>query len=329
MTPGSGISRQGLAILALAPIVLTLRRLYLRSLTLRTLKVLENEERVLVLGGSSGIGESIAKQYAERGARVCVVGRRTDKIAVVVEECRAVSSIKSPTRVLGVVADFANVEDMVKLRETLQKEWQGVDTLIVAAGVSALQPLMAIAGIEADPSGTSFTPSQASINGIERAAEISAAATRGNYTGPLIAAVTFIPLLISSSSSPSILLISSLAAVIPPPTRTLYASTKAASLVLYQALSIEHPSIAFTCVLPSTVEGDFRASAVDTGPVRETDPNKHGLKRVDVAKRCIEAVDAGERTVFMPSTMRAGHLLYWLWPAFVEWRARVKYNFAV
>ncbi|KAH0589885.1 hypothetical protein H2248_000075 [Termitomyces sp. 'cryptogamus'] len=192
MTPGSGISRQGLAILALAPIVLTLRRLYLRSLTLRTLKVLENEERVLVLGGSSGIGESIAKQYAERGARVCVVGRRTDKIAVVVEECRAVSSIKSPTRVLGVVADFAKVEDMVKLRETLQKEWQGVDTLIVAAGVSALQPLMAIAGIEADPSGTSFTPSQASIDGIKRAAEISVAATRGNYTGPLIAAVTFV-----------------------------------------------------------------------------------------------------------------------------------------
>ncbi|KAG6895828.1 hypothetical protein C0992_012230 [Termitomyces sp. T32_za158] len=280
----SGISRQGLAILALAPIILTLRRLYLRSLTRRTLKVLKNEERVLVLGASSGIGESVAKQYAERGA--------------------AIGRTESPSRILGVVADFANAEDMVMLRETLQKEWQGVDTLIVTAGVSALQPLMDVAGVEANSCGTSFTPSHASIDGIKRAVNISAAAARGNYTGPLVAAVTFIPLLISSSPSPSILLVSSLGAVIPPPTRTLYASTKAASLVLYQALSIEHPSIAFTCVLPATVEGDFRASAVDAGRVREVDPNKHGLKRVDVARRCIEAVDAGERTVFMPSTMR-------------------------
>ncbi|KAG6885236.1 hypothetical protein C0993_004530 [Termitomyces sp. T159_Od127] len=325
----SGISRQGLAILALAPIILTLRRLYLRSLTRRTFKVLKNEERVLILGASSGIGESAAKQYAERGACVCVVGRRADKVAAVTEECRALSRTESPSRILGVVADFANAEDMVKLRETLQKEWQGVDTLIVTAGVSALQPLMAVAGVEANPGGTSFKPSQASIDGIKRAMDISAAAIRGNYTGPLVAAVTFIPLLMSSSPSPSILLVSSLGAVIPPPTRTLYASTKAASLVLYQALSIEHPSITFTCVLPSTVEGDFRASAVDAGRVREADPNKSGLRRVDVARRCIEAVDAGERTVFMPSTMRVGHWLYWLWPAFVEWRARVKYNFGV
>lgn len=81
--------------------------------------------------------------------------------------------------------------------------------------------------------------------------------------------------------------------------------------------------------MPSTVEGDFRASAVDAGPVRELDPNKHGLKREDVARRCLRAVDEGEKTVFMPLTMRWGHLLYWVWPSFVEWRARVKYNFHV
>ncbi|KAG6840332.1 hypothetical protein C0991_007414 [Blastosporella zonata] len=324
----SGISRQGLALLALAPILLTLKRYYLRSLARRTLKVLKGEERVLILGASSGIGQSIAKQYAERGARVCVVGRRADKVAEVAEECRASGGTSSSSRVLGVVADFANVEDMVRLRGTLQKEWQGVDTVVVAAGVSALQPLMAVAGVEA-VAGDSFSPSQASAEGIQRAVSISEAATRGNYTGPLIAAITFIPLLSSSSHAPSILLVSSLAAVIPAPTRTIYASTKAASLVLYQALSIEHPSIAFTCVLPSTVEGDFRASAVDAGPVREKDPNKHGLKRVDVARRCVDAVDAGEKTVFMPITMRAGHFLYWICPSFVEWRARKKYNFGI
>ncbi|KAH6880848.1 hypothetical protein BKA70DRAFT_1073809, partial [Coprinopsis sp. MPI-PUGE-AT-0042] len=124
-----------------------------------------------------------------------------------------------------------------------------------------------------------------------------------------------------------ILLVNSLASVIPAPTRTLYASTKSASLLLYQALSIEHSDIAFTHILPSTVEGDFRASAVDSGPVREKDPNKHGLKREDVARACIQAVDRGEKNVFVPKAMWWGHLLYWIVPGFVEKKAMKKYDF--
>lgn len=81
---------------------------------------------------------------------------------------------------------------------------------------------------------------------------------------------------------------SSVAAVIPAPTRTLYAASKSSSLILFKALSIEHPQIRFTTVLPATVspfpiiparlnhthlnnkiEGDFRASAVDGGVVHE------------------------------------------------------------
>ncbi|KAG5640680.1 hypothetical protein DXG03_007544 [Asterophora parasitica] len=323
----TGLSRQSLAFLALLPVLLTLRRLYQHhSGARRTRKVAKIDERVLVLGASSGIGRSIANLYAARGARVCVVGRRQDKITEVVEECRTRGTTSS--RILGVTADFADVEDMVKLRGQLETEWQGVDTVVVAAGVSALQPLMAVAGVESHSGGASFTPPQASAESIQKAVDISAAATRGNYVGPLVSAITFIPLLTTTSAAPSILLISSLAALIPAPTRTLYASTKAASLVLYQALSIEHPRIAFTFFTPSTVEGDFRASAVDSGPVREKNPNTHGLKREEVARRCVRAVDVGEKTVFMPNLMRFGHFLYWVWPAFVEWRARKKYNFS-
>jgi len=61
--------------------------------------------------------------------------------------------------------------------------------------------------------------------------------------------------------------------------------------------------------------------------VREADPDKTGLKIVDVAKRAVLGVDRGEKVVWMPSTMRYAHLLYWAWPAFVEKMARKKYNF--
>lgn len=115
--------------------------------------------------------------------------------------------------------------------------------------------------------------------------------------------------------------------MIPAPTRALYASTKSAALVLYQALAIEHPNIAFSCVMPATVEGDFRASAVDGGEVVEADPNINGLKRVDVARRCVEAVDCGERTVYMPKFMRWAQFLYLIWPSFIERKASTKYNY--
>lgn len=132
-----------------------------------------------------------------------------------------------------------------------------------------------------------------------------------------------------TSKAPSILLVSSVAAVVPAPTRALYCSTKASSLLLYQALAIEHRDIAFTLLLPATIEGNFRASAVDSGPVREADPNKHGLKIDYVARRCIDAVDRGVKgTVILPwFPYRFAHLLYLVWPGVVERGAAKKYNF--
>lgn len=138
-----------------------------------------------------------------------------------------------------------------------------------------------------------------------------------------------IPTLSATSPSPSILLLSSLAAAVPAPTRSLYASTKSASLQLYQSLAIEHPTIGFSFVLPSTVEGSFRSSAVDGGKPREDDPEAHGLKRETVARRCVRAVDEGDRTVYMPAFYRFAQVMYWLVPSYVEWRARVKYNFSI
>lgn len=136
-------------------------------------------------------------------------------------------------------------------------------------------------------------------------------------------------MLTRTSASPAILLVSSVAAIIPAPTRALYASSKASSLLLYQALAIEHRNIAFSFVLPSTIEGNFRASAVDAGPVREADPNKHGLKTEYVARRCVDAVDGrvtGTIVVpWFPYTL--GWAVYYLWPAFIERAAMKKYNF--
>ncbi|KZT24402.1 NAD(P)-binding protein [Neolentinus lepideus HHB14362 ss-1] len=313
------------------PILLSIRRSLNRFH--RSSKLPENYERVLILGASSGIGRAIAHIYASRGARVCVVARREAELETVAEECRALSTTAGHgeyqaggKRVIHVVADFSEVEDMVRVRTALETEWRGLDTLVVAAGVSALKPLMEVAGVE--KKGKLYTPPQADETALQKTVEVTAAAMKGNYIGPLVAAVSLIPLLSTTSPSPSILLLSTLASVIPAPTRTLYGSTKSASFMLYQSLSIEHPDIHFAFVLPATVEGNFRASAVDGGEVREADPNTKGLKREVVARRCVKALDEGDGAVFLPWLMSWSQLALWAFPDFVKWRAMKKYNFS-
>ncbi|KAJ7349687.1 hypothetical protein DFH08DRAFT_958666 [Mycena albidolilacea] len=120
--------------------------------------------------------------------------------------------------------------------------------MIVAAGVSAFHPLMEIAGV---------TSGNVEKEDIQCVVDVVALATRGNYVGPLIPAVTFV-------------------AVFDTRKHSGFPSSKAASLHLYQALAIEHPLIVFTHLLSSTIGGDFRASAIDGGT--QTRPTLNAIR---------------------------------------------------
>lgn len=91
----------------------------------RSRKVGKLGERVLILGASSGIGQSIAKQYAERGARVCVVGRREARVKEVQAECRDARALSgfdvAENDILSVSADFTSIDDMVRVRDLLDQ----------------------------------------------------------------------------------------------------------------------------------------------------------------------------------------------------------------
>lgn len=279
-------------------------------------RVHPTRERVLIIGASSGLGRILARLYAARGAHVCVVARREEQLKKLSEECGE--------KCFWVAADFSNVGDVVRVRKEIQDKWGGLDSLYVCAGVSAVQPVMSLADVAPGEDH------DADSAGIQKALDIATRATQGNVYGPFLAAVSFIPMLMRTSPSPSILLISSIAAIIPAPTRALYAATKASSLLLFQSLAIEHPKIAFTFFLPATLQGNFRASAVDADPAtREAGPNRGGLELDYVAFRCMDAMDYRMRgNIMMPSFPYAmAHHLYYLWPSLIEKQARKKYNF--
>jgi NAD(P)-dependent dehydrogenase (short-subunit alcohol dehydrogenase family) len=58
------------------------------------------DKRVLITGGSSGIGLATAHQLVAKGARVCITGRRQGPLDRAVEALRAAGG-----DVLGVAAD--------------------------------------------------------------------------------------------------------------------------------------------------------------------------------------------------------------------------------
>ena len=84
----------------------------------RTRHVPPHTEHVLILGGSSGVGRTLAVRYAQRGAHVCVVGRSRDALIEVQDECDAASGSETT---IAVEADFSDADDMVALRERLER----------------------------------------------------------------------------------------------------------------------------------------------------------------------------------------------------------------
>lgn len=92
---------------------------------LRTRKVPPHDEHVLILGASGGVGRVLAVQYARRGAHVCLVARNQNELDAAGVECQDALACEGPYvdtkgRVITLVADFSNVEDMVRVRERLQ-----------------------------------------------------------------------------------------------------------------------------------------------------------------------------------------------------------------
>lgn len=101
-------------------------------MNLQTLFSLEGKN-ALVIGGSKGIGKSMAEGLAAAGATVIVSSRKQAEL----DEAASEISISTGSLAVGISADVSTIEGCRKLVERVVSEFEHIDVLINCAGVNA------------------------------------------------------------------------------------------------------------------------------------------------------------------------------------------------
>lgn len=95
--------------------------------------------KLLVVGGTSGVGLQTAKEVAAQGGAVVIVGRRADKAEAARKE---IANIAGEEKVQALVANLSTFEGVQELLAQLDKTNRDIDLLVNAAGVYFPKPFL-------------------------------------------------------------------------------------------------------------------------------------------------------------------------------------------
>ena len=96
------------------------------------------DKRVLISGGSSGIGKAAAQRFLEEGARVFLCGLDPAEVEA------AVAELGESGTVSGIPADVSREDDVTRLVGSAGEALGGLDVLINNAGIAWREPFLAI-----------------------------------------------------------------------------------------------------------------------------------------------------------------------------------------
>ena len=90
--------------------------------------------KILITGGSLGIGKATAKLFIEGGAKVAITGRNEARLEAAAKEIGAI----------GIVADASKQADIDTMYQRVQSELGGLDVLVNNAGFGRFGPLLEV-----------------------------------------------------------------------------------------------------------------------------------------------------------------------------------------
>lgn len=232
----------------------------------------------VVTGGGSGIGRSLARLLAQRGASVHVVDRDGAAAGAVATQVAADGG-----RAVAHTVDVTDIEQVTGLAETVLAEGP-VDLLFNNAGVGH-------AGAVVDTTLADW----------HRLIDV-------NLIGVVHGIHAFLPRLLDQGSAVHIMNTASMAGIVPNPGLTAYSATKAAVVGLTEALDTELadtsvrvsalcPGVIRTAIIAtSTMRGDWEQRREQTMALYE----KRGTSPDVVARQALAAISRGQVIVPTP-----------------------------
>ncbi|MEY2397077.1 MAG: hypothetical protein QOJ00_251 [Actinomycetota bacterium] len=198
-----------------------------------------NGKRVLVTGGSSGIGAALAERLAAQGAVVGICARREAELAATLDRLRA----HSPSSQMW-TCDMAVPVEVDALADGVLREFGGVDVLVNNAGIPKRKHV------------TVLTPA------------IVEEVMRINYLGPIQLTLALLPSLIENRGR--VVSVSSIAAPLSSPGEAAYDASKAALASFSEAMAVDlfHDGVKVMVVYPGVVDTPL-FSIPDNDPLPE------------------------------------------------------------
>ena len=102
-----------------------------------------NSKTAVVIGGTSGIGLTLAKGLAQAGANVIATGRRADLVKTAADEIRALG--RKSLAITSNVTDRASIEALLS---NVEAELGNVDILVNSAGITRRTPTLEVSEAE-------------------------------------------------------------------------------------------------------------------------------------------------------------------------------------
>jgi len=249
-----------------------------------------DEKVVVVTGASMGIGEAIAKVFADAGASVVLLSRDANRAEA------ARHRVGHTGRTLALACDVRNREEIDRALALTLHHFDRVDVWVNNAGVGIRD---SVADMETSALRELFET---------------------NFFGTIACMQAVVPAMREEGSG-TIINISSVAGHIPVPFMASYCASKFALNALGKGarLELKRDHINVLTVCPGYVSTDFGEHMVANRRRSVRPQSVRGITAARVAQAAYRAYRKGKREVVVPWTMIPVIKLYQLFPGFVDW----------